>query len=878
MKRFLLTLVGCLVLTPSLAAAAGRPEDSERVVLPTAIVPLRYDLDVTPDTAAKRFSGTVKIAISVSRPTSVIVLNAADLELHRFSVTRQGSRTVSVVGSEPDVALDEARETATLRLPSPLLAGDHVLTIEYTGTIHDNAGGLFGLTYDTPGGPKRALFTQFENSDARRFLPCWDEPALKATFTLAVTLPAADMAVSNMPIARSETLPHGKKHVHFATTPRMSTYLLFFGAGDFERVARTVNGVDIGVIVKRGDAPKARYALDTVAQVLPYYEEYFGMKFPLPKLDLVAGPGRSQFFSAMENWGAIFCFEHVLESDPTLSTEADRRTVYIDIAHEVAHQWFGDLVTMRWWDELWLNEGFASWMTGKVTDHFHPDWRIPLEAMSYTQAAMMLDARLGTHPIVQPIRDVREANQVFDDITYNKGMAVITMLEADVGEDAFRAGVRQYIRKHAYGNTVSDDLWSEIDKTATQPVTSIAHDFTLQAGVPLVRVVDREHAIELRQGRFTADAPEDQLTMWHVPVSERSLGTGSSWRGVITRDHPGRLERGSGGAIIVNVSHTGYFRTLYSPTLFHLLVASFGALAPADQVGLLGDTQTMAYSGLQPLSDFLELAGRITPDTDPAVLSVVSDELRDLDERLDGLAAQARLREYARNVLDPVFARTGWTAAAADSAETRELRASVLATLSRLGDPRVIGEARARFTALRADPKIFAADLRESVLAVIGENADAAAWDELHAMARHAGSFLEKERLYATLGTARDPELAQRALQLTLADEVEVTLRPELIKRVAESHSPDAAFEFVSAHFRQVDEWLEPDSRNQFAARLLRHSGNPAMIARLRSYAEEHIPTDARKEVVVGEATIAYNARIRAQQLPGLDLWLQNSH
>ena len=308
------------------------------------------------------------------------------------------------------------------------------------------------------------MFTQFENSDARRFVPSWDEPGRKATFELTATVPADQMAVSNMPIRSTDVLPGGRKRVHFATTPKMSSYLLFFGSGDFERIHRNVDGVDVGVVVKRGDTAQAAFALDAASDILPYYNDYFGTPYPLPKLDLIAAPGSSQFFGAMENWGAIFYFERDLLIDPRISTERDKQGVYLVIAHEMAHQWFGDLVTMAWWDDLWLNEGFASWMENKVTDHFHPEWKIWLQALRDKQSAMQEDARDGTHPIVTPINDVLQASSAFDSITYSKGAAVIRMLESYLGEDAFRDGVRRYIHDHAYGNTTTDDLWAAMDR------------------------------------------------------------------------------------------------------------------------------------------------------------------------------------------------------------------------------------------------------------------------------------------------------------------------------------------------------------------------------------------------------------------------------
>jgi aminopeptidase N len=847
------------------------PAVHHRIVLPAAVTPDHYRVDITPDAKALTYKGAVRIDVTVHQPTDRIVLNSADIVID--------SDALSGEAKAPVVSYDEKEQTATFAVGHVLKPGAYTLSLAYHGKIYEQASGFFALDYDTPTGKKRALFTQFENSDARRFVPSWDEPGRKATFQLTATVPADQMPLSNMPIASTDALPGGLKRVHFAVTPKMSSYLLFFGVGDFERVHRDVNGVDVGVVVKRGDTAQAEYALDAAAHILTYYNDYFAKPYPLPKLDLIAGPGSSQFFGAMENWGAIFYFERDLLIDPRVSTESDRQNVYTTVAHEMAHQWFGDLVTMQWWNDLWLNEGFASWMENKATDHFHPEWNLWLQALSSKQGAMQVDAKDGTHPIITPIDDVLQASGAFDTITYQKGQAVIRMLEAYVGEDAWRAGVLRYIHDHAYGNTVTDDLWKEMDKGASRPITQMAHDFTLQAGVPMITVAadcagDRlRGTLSLKQGRFSIDPAPAQT--WRTPVRIADVS------GLDALARPQTVVV-TGGALtvkracatpLINAGQTAYFRARYSKSGLAAISARYGQLSPDDQLGVFNDTATLAYTGDEPMAAFLDLTQSFPADADPVVAKALADRLDGLDQLYRGLPTEGAYRTYARGVLNPIFSRVGWGKKPGESDNTALLRASVIGALGDLNDPAVVDEAKARFDRFAADPSSLNAAARNTVLRIVAVHADATTWDRLHAMAKSAKTELERQEFYNLLGAAQDTALAQRALDLAVSGEPAATTVPGMIRSVSNRH-PELALDFAVAHWDQIANLLEPSTQSGYMPRLIGNASDLALIAKLDAFAKDHIPGNARQDLMKSEATVRYLAKVRADRLPEVDQWL----
>jgi aminopeptidase N len=850
--------------------AQAAPGDG-RIVLPEDVIPAHYDVEVTPDVAHLRFSGRARIDVDVRQQTRRIELNAADLTFERVRVE---GRT-----DAPRVELDEQQQTATFIFDTPLAPGHHVLALDYRGRIYQQASGLFVLDYEARGLPKQhALFTQFENSDARRFLPCWDEPGRKATFTLSAVIKSADSAVSNMPVAHSENAGMGLKRVRFETTPQMSSYLLFFAAGDFERVHRKVGGVDLGVIAKRGEAQRSSFALDMAAELLPYYNDYFGTPYPLPKLDLIAAPGSSQFFSAMENWGAMFFFEKDLLIDARLSTEDDRQNVAVVIAHEMAHQWFGDLVTMAWWDDLWLNEGFASWMENKAVDHFHPRWKLWLQNQASVQLAMGVDAGSGTHPIITPIKDVLEASNAFDAITYEKGSAVIRMLEAYVGADAFRAGVRRYLRDHAYGNTVTDDLWSEIDAVSPRKVRDIAHDFTLRAGVPLVRAqeahCDHGHLqLSLSQARFSIDDSGARgAQVWHVPVAVLGLGEPEASHLIVSGPAAVAVQLPSCEPALLNAGETAYFRSRYAPEAFAALAEHYAQLSAADQLGLLDDTEALASVDQVPIAQYLVLTTKVRPDGEPLIWIDLAQSLVRLDGLYEKRPGRGEFRAYARQLLQRPFARVGWDARPGEGDNTENLRATLLDAMGRFADPAVVTEARRRYRGFITAPARFSAAQRKNVLDVVAENADAATWDELHARARAASTDLEKQEYYRLLGSAADPLLAQRALDVSLTPEAPVTLRPAIIEAVATDH-PELATDFAMVHWDAIAPTLETDSRTQYVPDLASNSTDLGMIARLKEFAAGHIPASAHSSLDKAIARIHYRVQI-SSRLSAIDHWI----
>src|SRR6185437_14908553 len=739
------------------------------------------------------------------------------------------------------VAVDAKAQTATLSFPRALVPGSYQLRLVYSGKINTQANGLFALDYkNKEGRDARALFTQFEAADARRFMPSWDEPDYKATFDLTARVPANEMAVSNMPAATSQPIAGGLKEVRFQTTPTMSSYLLFFATGDFDRITKPSAGKEVGVVMSRGNGPKGELALDAEAEILPYYNEYFGTPYPLPKLDNVAGPGQSQFFSAMENWGAIFTFERSLLVDPAITSEADRQRIFGTEAHEMAHQWFGDLVTMDWWGDIWLNEGFASWMANKATQHFHPDWGGDVDHVAAREAAMGQDSFKSTHAIVQDVRTVEQANQAFDAISYSKGESVLSMLESFAGPDLWRAGIQSYIRKHAYQNAKTEDLWSAMEGVGAKGLATVARDFTNQPGVPLIEVgpaqcVGGRTVATITQSQFSNDEREQTMAhplVWHVPVRASAGGPSAQ---ILTEGPTTQIAVPGCGPLLINAGQTGYYRTLYQPALAQSLQGAFPSLGAVDQFGIMNDQLALSETGYQRMAIGLDFLNAVPANGNAKLVQSALRHWSGLYDDMDSIpAGQGAIANRVIRAYGPRLQQLGFAPRPSEPAVDALLRSSLISTLGKFKDPTVMAEAHRLFGAWEANSNAIPGSLKTTWLDLIARNADEATWNAIHAKAQAATGFAERASLYQLLGAASNEALARRALDIAMTNEPGKTTSSGMITSVADQH-PRMAVDFVLAHLAQVNQLVDISGRSRFMGRLSGRSADASLVPTLEA-------------------------------------------
>lgn len=879
--RLILRLFGPLLLAAALLAGTPHRLAAEAPFafattpgkLPKTVVPSRYTLHLRPDLNQSTTKGSVTIAIQVLQPITEIVLNALDLEITRATLRLAGANEISL-----ESVADTAQQTLTLKLPKKIPPGKYRLGLAFSGRIGEQMQGLFQVKYPAPSGPKLMLATQMEPTDARRMFPCWDEPVFRAVFDLTVVLPERFQAVSNLPIATETPLADGLQEVRFAPTPPMASYLVVLVAGEFEELRDQADGVQIRVLTTEGRREQGRYALTAAKELLAYYNRYFGLKYPLPKLDLIAVPGG--FDGAMENWGAITCDEGTLLYDPRSSSPQTRRDIFVVIAHEMAHQWFGDLVTMAWWDNLWLNEGFASWMETKATDHFNPAWQMWLSANAEKSTVMTSDARNTTHPIQQPIQNESEANAAFDSITYQKGAALLRMLELYLGPDQFRRGLHRYLADHRLSNATTADLWAALEKVSGKPIATVAPAWTEQPGLPVVRVrTEPSHAqqlLVLEQERFTVQDPNATPLSWKIPVAWCDAAHPQAARCVLLESNSLALPLPDGPTLLkVNTGDAGYYRVWYAPPLFDRLRRQVSSLPAADRLNLLDDEWALVEANHASVADFFALAEELHHDPTYAIQDKILSTLTFLDDLAQGSPGHAAFQQCARALLQPQFLRLGWAARPREPESDALLRGRNLWGLACFGDPAVIAEAKARFAEASTRPGSLPSDLRPAVLRIVGRYCDRHIYDQLHEMAAHAAGTEERQLLYGALAEALDPVLARQTLALALSELSSPQEAAALVVKVAANGGHKTlAWEFARQHQDELLAHVDAFSRSGFAPSLLGTFSDLFHAAEMEAYVAANTPADAVARAREAAQSIRFKAALKQRELPVLATWV----
>ena len=790
---------------------------TEAIVLPANVRPRHYQITLQPDLDKFTFDGLELIEIEIAETTSDIVLNADEMRVHTATLIKDGN-------SQPATAitLDGERETVTLSFANAIEPGAAQLDLRFTGALNDKLRGFYRSQYVNPEGETAYLATtQFEATDARRAFPCWDEPSCKATFQLTLNIPTQMVAVSNTPIIDTAGLDSGYKSIMFARTPVMSTYLMAFIIGDLTYIEQeAANNTRVGVWTTRGKEEQGRFALETSARMLSFFNDYFGIPYPLEKLDHIAIPDFAA--GAMENWGAITYRETALLVDPDNSSAGTRQRVAEVVAHEMAHMWFGDLVTMEWWDDLWLNESFASWMGTKAVDWAFPEWQMWTQFVNMdTNRALSLDGLKNSHPIEQEVKDPAEISQLFDAISYSKGASVIRMLEQFLTPEVFQRGLHQYLNANQYANARTEHLWAALEEASQQPVTAIMGTWTGQMGYPVLRVEAHESGdhleLALSQERFVYDnlmgETEPEQMVWQVPVGVAQSGNGESQ--ILVMDSPQarlRLDRpaGADGWFKVNPLQTGFFRVNYSEADWQRLIPAISALTlPAtDRLGIQNDAYALSKAGLLPVTQFLALAEAYKNEDDASVWSDLASNLRDIELLVADEPYHENYRSFARNLFGPAARRIGWEARDGEGHLDALLRSTVLSQAGSYGDPEFLSQARERFDTYLKDGSTLHPDLRGLVFSLAAQGGDDTTYDALWELEKKADLQEEKIRLLLALARFTQPELLQETLRRAISDDVRSQDTISVITSVASNlRGRHLAWQFVK------DNWDEFDRR-----------------------------------------------------------------
>ena len=863
--------------------------------LPGGVTPEHYALTITPDLAKARFTGSETIELVLDKPATTIALNAAEIEFVSVKAQsreqgtgnkeqgtkantgilrsaqndnqRGGDVPVGGDGQTATVTLDERKEQATFTFATPLPAGPVTLQIEYTGIINSRLRGFYLSKTKLRG----YGVTQFEATDARRAFPCFDEPALKATFSVSLVVDAGDTAISNMKIVSDTPGPAAAKHtIAFAATPKMSTYLVAWLVGDFKCTEGKSDGVAIRACATPDKVALTQFALDAAKWDLHYYDKYFRIKYPLAKLDLVAVPDFEE--GAMENFGCITFRETEMLVDERNGALPAKKEVAETVAHEMSHQWFGDLVTPEWWDNLWLNEGFATWMETKAPAKWQSKWGYAQDVAQDKNRTVDEDAGPATRAIRAPAETPAEIDELFDNIAYGKAGAVIAMVENWVGEEVFRKGVQVYLAAHLYGNAKAEDFWETQARVSGLPVDKVMQSFVEQPGVPLLTIGGVGASAPVTQQRFSISGSPVTAETWTIPVCFkgapcRLLGPGQTTLDVpaTSSDHP---------FVDANAGDKGYYRTAYAAEEWKPIVANAETgLTPPERIGLLGDAWALMRAGESTVGDFLDLALSVKQDQNAAVMESALGRVGTIESRIATDEDRERLEGVVRREWGPAYAALGGPQKH-ESYDHAELRETLFEALGDARDPAVLADAASMAKQLFAGQKLADPAMADAAVALATVNGDVEMYERLQQVSQTAADpDLKLAALHALTGF-QAPALVKRTLEYAVSDDVRSQDSWTLIAMLLQGReTQDQAWEFVEQHWPEI----ERKSTTGSGARIVAAAGSFCTVEKrdaVTSFFRAHPAGSSRRTLARSIDSINDCIRLRAAQEPELRQWL----
>jgi aminopeptidase N len=867
-KQIALLLLGFVAATSHAQNPDGLPKD---------VIPRSYLVHLEPNVERRVTEGVESIEIEVLKPTNRILFNAFETEIAEAKIEIDGR------AEELTPQFDLHRQTVSFDLKNELQPGKYTLSIKFQSRIIEQPHGLFIQRYEDSvfGGAQDFLAT----ADTRRIFPCWDEPSFRAAFQLSVKTGRQDTVISSTPIFVEQPLGPDQKIVVFEKTPSIPSNRVFLVCGKFEWLDEEVAGVKLRIFTTPGKKELGKYALEVTKQLLPYFNNYFAIPFPFSKLDQIAFP--SDAGDETENWGGIVYDEETLLCEPQSSCDSARQKIFLAMAHRIAQQWCGGVATMASPNDLWLNEGLATWMAKKAADHFHPQWKIWLRAAVEKAAVMSFDAGESTHPIQRPGGDQEQPTPALDLITIQKPWLLLRMLENFLGQDPFRQGIRAYLAAHQGLDTMSQDLWSSLERATGKPIVKFMVGWTQQPGFPLIKIttqcVNGNRVISLEQVPFVIGQRGQTPMQWSVPVGIRPNLSSTDVKYALLDKLSNNFDlAGCSGVIQANAGSVGYFRMLYEPALFSDLQKNVEKLPEGDRLNLVTDTWALVESGNLPASSYFDLLEDLNRDNSFAVwqnalgTGETIGALRLIDRLEHGRPGREAYQRYICSLFGPKFQELGWEERADEDAESSDYRAMLIETLGFFGDRDVIDESFKRFENYRENPSSLAPNLRSAVIAIVGRYSSQTVSRELLSMTANTVSIDDKRMFLRALGTALDPELARDTLQYLLSDQVkpgDASLALEYF--AAEGEHPDIAWSFAVAHLKEMQERFGLLRQSQVLSSIARAFTDDQRADEISAFAQANLPPLALREVDNAIQEIRSSAKLKAKTLPAIEDWIK---